>query len=116
MSLAYRLCINTGANSGWDNISSSHRALNKICMGIIDGHLAGGVLILPDRDLYKFLTQRIGNYRELAPYFPVYRNLRVNRGVLAVFAVTFDATSKTTLRIPKGMDGNSLKRRILHTV
>ena len=47
------------------NISSSHRALNKICIGILEGHLAGGVLILPDRELYKFLTQRIGNYKEL---------------------------------------------------
>ncbi|MDM8516795.1 hypothetical protein QUF76_11395 [Desulfobacterales bacterium HSG16] len=29
------------------NISSSHRALNKIAVGLLDGILAGGILILP---------------------------------------------------------------------
>jgi hypothetical protein len=95
------------------NISSSHRALNKMCVGILQGHLAGGVLILPDRELYNYLTQRIGNFRELAPYFPVYRNLRISGGVLAVFSVSYDRTSKTVALIPKGPDGNSLKRRTI---
>jgi hypothetical protein len=93
------------------NISSSHRALNKICMGILEGHLAGGVLILPDRELYNYLTQRIGNYKELAPYFPVYRKLKDIGGFLAVFAVSHDATSEKVSLIPKGFDGNSLVRR-----
>ncbi|MBI3885856.1 MAG: restriction endonuclease [Opitutae bacterium] len=93
------------------NISSSNRALNKICMGIIEGQLAGGVLILPDRELYRFLTQRIGNYKELAPYFPVYRHLKAMNGLLAVFAVSFDRTSSKVALIPKGMDGHSLQRR-----
>lgn len=95
------------------NISSSHRALNKLCMGMIEGHLAGGVLVLPDRDLYCYLTQRIGNYRALAPYFPVYRRMKAINGVLAVFAVSFDQTSPDVPVIPKGMDGNSLLRRAL---
>ncbi len=95
------------------NISSSHRALNKICMGLIEGHLAGGVLILPDRELYHFLTQRIGNYKELAPYFPVYRHLKAVDGLLAVFAVSFDRTAPDVALIPKGMDGHSLQRRAL---
>lgn len=92
------------------NISSSHRALNKLCMGILDGHLAGGVLILPDRELYRFLTQRIGNYRELAPYFPLYRRLRDLKGLLAVFAISYDSTSDKSPLIPKGLDGNSMMR------
>lgn len=95
------------------NISSSHRALNKICVGILGGHLAGGVLILPDRELYNYLTQRIGNFRELAPYFPVYRNLRTTRGILAVFAVSYDQTSRSVALIPKGLDGLSFKRRAI---
>lgn len=95
------------------NISSSHRALNKMCMGILEGHLAGGVLILPDRELYRYLTQRIGNYRELAPYFPVYRHLKAVQGLISVFAVTFDQTSSKAALIPKGMDGNSLMRNSL---
>lgn len=95
------------------NISSSHRALNKICMGIIEGHLAGGVLILPDRELYRYLTQRIGNYKELAPYFPVYRHLKAVDGFLAVFAVSYDQTSADVALIAKGMDGHSFQRRAL---
>ncbi len=95
------------------NISSSHRALNKMCMGILEGHLAGGVLILPDRDLYRYLTQRIGNYKELAPYFPVYRQLKAIKGSLAVFAVSYDQTSNKIALIPKGMDGHSFRRRSL---
>lgn len=95
------------------NISSSHRALNKICMGILEGHLAGGALILPDRELYRYLTQRIGNYKELAPYFPVYRHLKAVDGLLAVFAVSHDQTSADVPLIPKGMDGHSLQRRAL---
>ena len=95
------------------NISSSHRSLNKICMGILEGHLAGGALILPDRELYHYLTQRIGNYKELAPYFPVYRHLKAVEGSLTVFAVSFDQTSSKVALIPKGMDGHSLMRRSL---
>ncbi len=95
------------------NISSSHRALNKMCMGIMEGHLAGGVLILPDRELYKYLTQRIGNYKELAPYFPVYQHLHAINGLLAVFAVSYDRTSDRVALIPKGMDGHSLQRRAM---
>lgn len=95
------------------NISSSHRALNKICMGMIEGHLAGGVLILPDRELYHFLTQRIGNYKELSPYFPVYRHLKSIDGLLSVFAVSFDRTASDVALIPKGLDGHSLQRRAL---
>jgi hypothetical protein len=76
------------------NISSSHRALNKLCMGMLEKHLIGGVLVLPDRDLYRFLTQRIGNYRELSPYFPVYRQLSISGGVLVVIAVSHDAVLK----------------------
>lgn len=93
------------------NISSSHRALNKMCIGMIGGQLAGGVLVLPDRELYCYLTQRIGNYREIAPYFPVYRHLKAIDGLLAVFAVSFDRISNEVALIPKGMDGHSLRRR-----
>lgn len=95
------------------NISSSHRALNKICAGLIDGSLSGGVLVLPDRELYQYLTQRIGNFRELAPYFPVYRRLRITRGILAVVAVAHDKTDAATPLIPKGTDGHALKKRSL---
>lgn len=36
------------------NISSSHRALNKMAVGLLDGVLAGGILILPSRKIYEY--------------------------------------------------------------
>ena len=90
------------------NISSSHRALNKMAVGMLQGSLIGGVLVVPTRDLYEFLTDRVGNYRELEPYFPVWRDVSVENGLLAVVAVEHDATSMTVPRINKGTDGRAL--------
>jgi hypothetical protein len=50
------------------NISSSHRAINKMALGILKDILIGGVLILPTRKMYSYLTDRVGNFPELAPY------------------------------------------------
>jgi len=33
----------------------------------------GTALVLPSRKLYPYLTDRIGNYEELEPYFDVWR-------------------------------------------
>jgi hypothetical protein len=91
------------------NISSSHRALNKIALGIIRGLILGGVLILPTRSLYRFLTDRVGNYEELLPYFPVWKALSVSRGFMMVIAVEHDATSNEVPLIAKGTDGRALR-------
>lgn len=90
------------------NISSSHRALNKVALGLIGKILVGGALILPTRKMYRYLTDRVGNYEELAPYFPLWSSLAVEEGVLAVIAIEHDAVSKTVPRIPKGTDGRAL--------
>lgn len=94
------------------NISSSHRALNKLALGLIRGVLAGACLIIPSRRLYPYLTDRIGNYEELAPYFDVYRQIRCDCGVLSVIAVEHDSTDRGVPLIPKGLDGMSLRRRL----
>ena len=47
------------------NISSSHRALNKMALVLLHGTLAAAVLVVPSRALYRFLTDRIGNWDEL---------------------------------------------------
>ena len=90
------------------NISSSHRALNKMAVGLLEGSLLGGILILPSRAMYRYLTDRIGNFRELEPYFPLWRSLRVREGVLAVIEIEHDGTSKDVPRIRKGTDGRAL--------
>lgn len=91
------------------NISSSHRAVNKMALGILKKILIGGVLILPTRAMYKYLTDRVGNYPELEPYFPLWRALNVEEGLLAVIAIEHDAVSKSVDRIPKGTNGRALQ-------
>jgi hypothetical protein len=91
------------------NISSSHRALNKIALGIIQKQLIAGFLIIPMRSLSKYLTDRVGNYEELSPYFPLYPNLKISEGVMSVFGVEHDRISSDVVLIPKGSDGNAKK-------
>jgi hypothetical protein len=90
------------------NISSSHRSVNKIALGIIKKVLVGGILILPTRAMYKYLTDRIGNFPELEPYFPLWRSLRIDEGLLEIIAIEHDAVSKSVPRIPKGTNGRAL--------
>lgn len=88
------------------NISSSHRALNKIALGIISGKLIGGALIVPSRKLYEYLTDRIGNYAEIEPYFPVWGNLRVKgECIISVFEIEHDSEDPSLPLISKGTDG-----------
>jgi hypothetical protein len=91
------------------NISSSHRAVNKMALGILKNVLIGGVLILPTRAMYKYLTDRVGNFPELEPYFPLWQALKVEEGFLAVIVIEHDAVSKSVPRIPKGTDGRALQ-------
>lgn len=91
------------------NISSSHRALNKIVLGILKNILLGGLLIVPTREMYRYLTDRVGNFRELEPYFPLWKSIQVKEGFLAVIAIEHDAVSKDVPRIEKGTDGRALQ-------
>lgn len=90
------------------NISSSHRAVNKMALGILRGVLIGGALVLPSRRLYPYLTDRVGNLDELEPYFPLWKALECKKGILIIFAVEHDKTSSHVPRIPKGTDGRAL--------
>lgn len=91
------------------NISSSHRALNKMALGILKGVLIGGALILPTRAMYKYLTDRVGNFPELEPYFPLWKALKVDEGLLIVIAIEHDAVSQSVPRIPKGTNGRAVQ-------
>lgn len=76
------------------NISSSHRSLNRIALGLVAGIITAGVVVLPTRNLYEYLTDRVGNYAELEPYFLIWRLLEseVDNGVIEVIAVEQDDT------------------------
>jgi hypothetical protein len=90
------------------NVSSSHRSLNKMTMLLSEGTIAAGVLVLPTRRLARFLTDRIGNFEELAPYWGFWGRYPCDNGVLEIIGVEQDAESDTVPRIPKGTDGRAL--------
>lgn len=91
------------------NISSSHRAVNKMALGLLHGVLAAGMLVVPSRALYRFLTDRIGNWDELEPYMDFWRSVPVSQGVLEIVVVEHDATSISVPRILKGTDGRAIE-------
>ena len=89
------------------NISSSHRALNKMALCLLRGQLVAATLVVPSRQLYRYLTDRIGNYSELDPYLDLWRSVPCTNGVLEIVVIEHDAESTTVPRIPKGTDGRS---------
>src|SRR5262249_40212180 len=98
------------------NISSSHRSLNKMCMALWAGLADAAVLIVPSHKFYKHLTDRIGNIRELQPYFYFYnRAASLAPGkILAIFEIEHDADfdgQSAEDYIPRGEDGNSRRGR-----
>jgi hypothetical protein len=92
------------------NVSSSHRSLNKMALGLTYGIIAGGILVVPTRAMYRNLTDRIGNYEELRSYFPLWRRKEgIDEGILAIFAVEHDGVSPNVPRIGKGTNGRALR-------
>ena len=90
------------------NISSSHRAVNKLVLELLRKVFLGTALVLPSRKLYPYLTDRIGNYEELEPYFDVWRSVNINEGFLAIFVVEHDTLDSSVPQITKGTDGRAL--------
>ena len=91
------------------NISSSHRSMNKLALALIEGVVAGAIMLVPSRDLYKFLTDRIGNIKELEPYLAFWRAINCVSGAFAVVVFEHDNTDKDSPLVPKGLDGNAKK-------
>lgn len=90
------------------NISSSHRALNKMSLCLLRNQLVAATLVVPSRQLYRYLTDRIGNYSELEPYLDLWRSIPCNEAVLEIVVIEHDAESTSVPKIPKGTDGRSL--------
>ncbi|HOX58235.1 MAG TPA: hypothetical protein P5205_19220 [Candidatus Paceibacterota bacterium] len=93
------------------NISSSHRSMNKLCLVMLAGLIDIGVVILPSRQLYPHLTDRIGNWEELSPYLALWHHVgnSVKRGLLAVTVVEHDELTDDAgvPFISQGTDGRS---------
>jgi hypothetical protein len=89
------------------NISSSHRSMNKLTMLAADGIIAAGTLVLPSRKLYAYLTDRIGNYRELEPYLKLWKSVPCQNGILEIVVIEQDAVSYDVPKIPKTTAGRA---------
>ena len=80
--------------------------MNKLCVGIRHRDLQMAFLIMPVKKLAYYLTDRVSNYEELAPYFDL-----LNDYPIVVFGFDADIYSNTAPILPKGRDGMS-KRNI----
>jgi hypothetical protein len=90
------------------NVSSSHRSMNKLTMLVSTGVISAGVMVVPSRKLYVYLTDRIGNINELEPYFGLWRSVPCESGVLEIIVIEQDAESIAVPRIRKITTGRSL--------
>lgn len=98
------------------NISSSHRSMNKLAIALETGKIQIGVLIVPSRDLYDHLTDRIGNIGELSGYLAMWQTLGagIKRGLLAITIVEHDELTDAEDHpyLSVGLDGQSRQRKI----
>lgn len=97
------------------NISSSHRSLNKICLALMGGLIDAAIVIVPSNKLNVHLTDRVGNIRELQPYFYFWSAFgrSLTKGLLAIMEVEQDNLIQSTDErdfIPRGEDGNALRK------
>jgi len=90
------------------NISSSHRAMNKLVLGLINRAIRGGILVVPGNAMRPYITDRIGNIGELKPYLPLWSAANAPDAALRIYAVEHDALSEGVDHIPKGVDGRAI--------
>ena len=97
------------------NISSSHRSMNKLAIALSGGIVHVGVLIVPSRQLYEHLTDRIGNIGELSGYLSMWESLKssVKKGLLAITVVEHDELTDDSEfpYLTMGNDGRAVEGR-----
>lgn len=94
------------------NISSSHRSIDRLALGIRNSYLSGGYLVVPTKKLADFLTDRIGNEAELEPYTPLWQSMEdvmPTPSFLAIVSIEHEHESETIDCIQKGTDGRALR-------
>ncbi|BAL00231.1 type-2 restriction enzyme BamHI [Oscillibacter valericigenes Sjm18-20] len=84
------------------NISSAHRSMNKLCVGILKGEIDLAMLMMPIKQMSYYLTDRVSNYEELEPYFILLDNYP-----FVVFGFDAEQYRNQAPFLPKGKDGMS---------
>ena len=67
-------CLRIGLEFETGNISSAHRSMNKLTLGLKNKDLDLAVLMMPVHHLSYYLTDRVSNYEELEPYYSLVDN------------------------------------------
>lgn len=88
------------------NVSSVHRSINKLHIGITTGCINMGILILPVKEMAYYLTDRVANYEEIEPYLLLWSNVP-----FAVIGFDADAYDPNVPILSKGKDGNHHKEK-----
>lgn len=99
-------CFRVGLEFETGNISSAHRSMNKLKIGLLSEELDLAVLMMPIKKLSFYLTDRVSNYEELEPYFRL-----LNNSPFIVIGFDAESYSCNVQILPKGKDGMS-KRSI----
>lgn len=68
--------------------------------------ICGAYLVLPNRQLAQYLTDRIGNFEELEPYFVFFKKSCPDYP-FDIISITYDEVSMDVPKIPKGTDGRA---------
>lgn len=84
------------------NISSAHRSMNKLSLGVHNGELDLAVLMMPMHRLSYYLTDRVANYEELEPYFSL-----VSDVPFIIIGFDVEEYSANVPCLAKGRDGMS---------
>ena len=81
--------------------------MNKLCLGLRTGDLDMAALMMPVNRMSFYLTDRVSNYEELEPYFPL-----LDSYPFVVFGFDAEVYDQTAPLLPKGKDGMS--KRAVH--
>ena len=100
-------CIRVGLEFETGNISSAHRSMNKLSLGLANNELDLAVILMPVSSLSYYLTDRVSNYEELEPYFDL-----VKKYPFIFIGFDAEAYSDCFPALPKGKDGMS--ERAIH--
>lgn len=94
--------FNVGIEFETGNISSAHRSMNKLHLGIHNKELHLAVLMMPMHRLSYYLTDRVSNYEELRPYFSL-----VSKVPFIIIGFDVEEYSLDVPCLAKGRDGMS---------
>lgn len=94
--------IKVGLEFETGNISSAHRSMNKLALGITNHELDLAILLMPIHALSYYLTDRVSNYEELQPYFSL-----VSHYPFIFLGFDAENLSPSYPYLPKGKDGMS---------